>query len=360
MSIDTIYDAIREVKSNPKSFASLPDEYKSDYVVQKAAVLADGTNLQYCSDELKANRNFVEMAVQSNPDAILYAAPHISDEMLMSKGTLFFSVDKETNEQNINIKWKTPDQKEQIFTFNADNLDNFETGYYYNEEIPANDIKDFIEIVTEQVNNLPATPPQTFLKDVCDILNEAVYEPERKYYIPEYDINGTADELFIEASDFYDTCSVEKLEMIAKILNDEAIQNGDSSFSEKAILVQAIADCESVDKSTLECPNLNIAQMKVDLLRYDNIFDIDDIGFNDDGNLHLTVMVDRGDVAIYFRGEVESGKTITTLENSLSVPKDDFLAMSQKDFDRTIGEMINTSREVEVTKKHDKERDIDR
>lgn len=369
MEIETIYDALREVKSNPMSFATLPEEYKSEYIVQKAAVIADGANLEFCSEDLKANRRFVEMAVQSNPDAINFAASHIRDEMLMSKGTLYFTIDPNTKEQAINIKWVTPDNREQNFSFNADNMKDFYTGDYYNENIPASNIKEFIDIVTEQVNGLEGSPQKDFLKDVCEILNEVIREPDRTYYLPDYDINGTADALFEEASGYSDTCSVEKLEMIAKILNEEAVQSGNESYSDKAILIQAIADLSKVDVTTLDFPALNIAQMKVDLLKYDNIYDIDDIAFNEKGNLHLTVQYQpesvnnekNGDVILHFRGEIEDRTKITTLESTASFSRDRFMEMSQKDFDSAIGELINISHEVEVTKKkNDREKDIDR
>ena len=156
------------------------------------------------------------------------------------------------------------------------------------------------------------------------------------YYIPELDINGTAEDLFIEVRNGYCDNQPEKIAKIAELIENEAQFNNDSELEKKAVIVHAAHELAVSDKSN----PLNIAQMKYDILANDKIFDVDGIPLDDSGSVVLTVWCERDTVLFSVYDVYKEGNEMVTATGGASIPIEQFLKYSQSDFDATVGSII--------------------
>lgn len=166
------------------------------------------------------------------------------------------------------------------------------------------------------------------------------------YYIPELDINGSAEELFIEVRNGYCDNQPDKIAKIAELIENEAKVNNDTDLAKKAVIVRAAHELAVSDKTN----PLNVAQMKYDILVNDGIFDVDGVPLDDSGNVVLTVSCDRDNVVFSAYDVYTDGNEQVTATGGFSVPKEKFLQYTQKDFDATVGSILcNNMIEMERT-----------
>jgi hypothetical protein len=156
------------------------------------------------------------------------------------------------------------------------------------------------------------------------------------YYIPELDINGTAEELFIEVRNGYCDKQPEKIAKIAELIENEAQVNNDSELAKKAVIVRAAHELAISNTSN----PLNVAQMKYDILVNDKIFDVDGIPLDESGNVVLTVTCDRDAVVFSAYDVYEDGNETVTATGGATIPQEQFLQFSQSDFDATVGNIL--------------------
>lgn len=163
---------------------------------------------------------------------------------------------------------------------------------------------------------------------------------ENKYYIPELDINGTAEELFIEVRNGYCDKQPEKIAKIAELIENEAQVNHDSELTHKAEIVRAAHEVATSDVSGLADKRMNVAQMKYDLLTNDNIYDIDEVPLDDLGDTTASVKYENDTVLISVSDTYKDGNDTVYAQGASSYTREEFLNFSQTDFNAAIGSII--------------------
>jgi hypothetical protein len=152
------------------------------------------------------------------------------------------------------------------------------------------------------------------------------YEPiPNRYYEPELNIDGTADELFIEARYGY-VENPEALRRIAEILKQEG-------KDEEAERVGYMAEKENEDTSLY-----SVAQMKLDFMdgQYTGV---DDVAISE--GLNLSVIYETRDNAVIVslsRLDVEDDANVL-YTGTASMTFEEFKAMNRADFDRFVNEV---------------------
>ena len=163
---------------------------------------------------------------------------------------------------------------------------------------------------------------------------------ENKYYIPELDINGTAEELFIEVRNGYCDKQPEKIAKIAELIENEAQVNHDSELTHKAEIVRAAHEVATADVSGLADKRMNVAQMKYDLLTNDSIYDIDEVPLDDLGGTTASVKYENDTVLISVSDTYKDGNDTVYAQGASSYTREEFLNFSQTDFNAAIGSII--------------------
>lgn len=183
---------------------------------------------------------------------------------------------------------------------------------------------------------------------------------ENKYYIPELDINGTAEELFIEVRNGYCDKQPEKIAKIAELIENEAQVNHDSELTHKAEIVRAAHEVATSDASGLADKRMNVAQMKYDLLTNDNIYDIDEVPLDDLGDTTASVKYENDTVIISVSDTYKDGNDTVYAQGASSYTREEFLNFSQTDFNAAIGSIItyNMNETDRVAGKPEKEKSI--
>ena len=183
---------------------------------------------------------------------------------------------------------------------------------------------------------------------------------ENKYYIPELDINGTAEELFIEVRNGYCDKQPEKIAKIAELIENEAQVNHDSELTHKAEIVRAAHEVATSDVSGLADKRMNVAQMKYDLLTNDNIYDIDEVPLDDLGGTTASVKYENDTVIISVSDTYKDGNDTVYAQGASSYTREEFLNFSQTDFNAAIGSIItyNMNETDRVAGKPEKEKSI--
>lgn len=166
----------------------------------------------------------------------------------------------------------------------------------------------------------------------------------RRYYEPELDLDGTADEIFIQARNGYIKSS-EVLGRIQEILTAE-------NKMEKAQYVGILKEIAEEDGTE----SYSLGTMKKDCL--DGMYElIGNAPINDDGTLLLSVYNDRNTIIVSLIEE--NNDSISHGVGSLS--KEEFLHMTPKEFDGFVGQvyglnMVKTEKERSVKCKEEIER----
>lgn len=183
---------------------------------------------------------------------------------------------------------------------------------------------------------------------------------ENKYYIPELDINGTAEELFIEVRNGYCDKQPEKIAKIAELIENEAQVNHDSELTHKAEIVRAAHEVATSDVSGLADKRMNVAQMKYDLLTNDNIYDIDEVPLDDLGGTTASVKYENDTVIISVSDTYKDGNDTVYAQGASSYTREELLNFSQTDFNAAIGSIItyNMNETDRVAGKPEKEKSI--
>lgn len=75
---------------SPYTYFYVPKKYKDDAVILMHCLKSDGLLLQYCSDDIKRNKQFIRVAVRSNPYAIKYAASELLEDKSFCKDMVSF------------------------------------------------------------------------------------------------------------------------------------------------------------------------------------------------------------------------------------------------------------------------------
>lgn len=163
---------------------------------------------------------------------------------------------------------------------------------------------------------------------------------ENKYYIPELDINGTAEELFIEVRNGYCDKQPEKIAKIAELIENEAQVNHDSELTHKAEIVRAAHEVATADVSGLADKRMNVAQMKYDLLTNDSIYDINEVPLDDLGGTTASVKYENDTVLISVSDTYKDGNDTVYAQGASSYTREEFLNFSQTDFNAAIGSII--------------------
>lgn len=163
---------------------------------------------------------------------------------------------------------------------------------------------------------------------------------ENKYYIPELDINGTAEELFIEVRNGYCDKQPEKIAKIAELIENEAQVNHDSELTHKAEIVRAAHEVATADASGLADKRMNVAQMKYDLLTNDSIYDINEVPLDDLGGTTASVKYENDTVLISVSDTYKDGNDTVYAQGASSYTREEFLNFSQTDFNAAIGSII--------------------
>jgi len=137
---------------------------------------------------------------------------------------------------------------------------------------------------------------------------------ENRYYKPEWDLDGTADELFIQARNNY-IDDAEALKCIAEIL----IQEGKTDKAKYVTLLQKMAENEDI-----EYP---VYRYQKDIL--------DGCGSEEvtwgDTDIVISVMEDRGEVLIVMTDNDEN------TQGGAMFPTERFMEFEQKDFEEALG-----------------------
>lgn len=167
--------------------------------------------------------------------------------------------------------------------------------------------------------------------------NEMDYTPmPNRYYEPQFEIDGTAEELFVQARNGY----IENPDALHRISEILTLEN----MTEEAERVGYMEEREREDGNNL----YSVAQMKLDML--DGHGGIDDVAIADGVNLTVMYEPNNDTVAWQVSQIAEEGNEEVYSEASNSISFDEFKAMSQQDFERIVNEtMYYNMNEIERT-----------
>ncbi|BAL01902.1 hypothetical protein OBV_p-00470 (plasmid) [Oscillibacter valericigenes Sjm18-20] len=195
-------------------------------------------------------------------------------------------------------------------------------------------------IVYDDVNNIPK-----HFRDAVRLEEQRTANfNTNRYYEPELQIDGTAEELFLQARNGYMN-NPQALDRLKEILDAE-------NRIDEAQRVGFMADREREAGDF----SYSVAAMKLDAL--DGIYELaDGVKIRDDGSLRLSVTHENGQIAIFLAAYGDGDEPDRTGVNTISDAE--FLAMSRADFERFVNETFAYSmQEVERDTEREREQDI--
>lgn len=159
---------------------------------------------------------------------------------------------------------------------------------------------------------------------------------ENRYYEKELDLNGTAEELYIQARNNYIE-NHEALKKIYEILIGEAIMSERKGLDATELRTKAekVKFMELRERDT--CSDFSIDQMKIDFMNGGCGGGLDDFSIRDDNSLKLSVFFEphNSSVQISLNEITEEGYST----GATSLPLDEFKKCSRKDFDNVVNQI---------------------
>lgn len=146
-----------------------------------------------------------------------------------------------------------------------------------------------------------------------------------RYYEPDLDLDGTAEELFVQARNGYIE-NPDALHRLAEILEQE-------SRAEEAERVRYMEEREREEDTDL----YSVAQMKLDFM--DGIGGIDDVAIEDGLNLSVMYEPSNNNVVVSLSRMEQDGNEDVLSTGAASMTLDEFKQMSRADFERFVGEV---------------------
>lgn len=166
-----------------------------------------------------------------------------------------------------------------------------------------------------------------------------------RYYEPDLDLDGTAEELFTQARNGYIE-NPDALHRLAEILEQE-------NRVEEAERVRYMEEREREEDTSL----YSVAQMKLDFM--DGIGGIDDVSIEDGLNLSVMYEPSNNSVVVSLSRMEQDGNEDVLSTGAASMTLDEFKQMSRADFERFVGE-VNAYNMVEQERVPSPEREQER
>lgn len=159
---------------------------------------------------------------------------------------------------------------------------------------------------------------------------------ELRYYEPELGLDGTAEELFIQARNNY-IDNPDALSKISSILNSEAAMNERNGLSGKDLRIKAekVHYMELRERET--DTDFSINQMKIDFMDCGK-GGLDEVPINEDKSLFLSVMFEPRDSNVIFSLTQITDDGTSIGASSLSL--DQFKNCTRRDFDNFVGQIL--------------------
>lgn len=159
-----------------------------------------------------------------------------------------------------------------------------------------------------------------------EMAQETNYTPiPNRYYEPDLDLDGTAEELFTQARNGYIE-NPDALHRLAEILEQE-------NRAEEAERVRYMEEREREEDTNL----YSVAQMKLDFM--DGIGGIDDVSIEDGLNLSVMYEPSNDSVVVSLSRMEQDGNEDVLSTGAASMTLDEFKQMSRADFERFVGEV---------------------
>lgn len=159
-----------------------------------------------------------------------------------------------------------------------------------------------------------------------EMAQETNYTPiPNRYYEPDLDLDGTAEELFTQARNGYIE-NPDALHRLAEILEQE-------NRAEEAERVRYMEEREREEDTSL----YSVAQMKLDFM--DGIGGIDDVSIEDGLNLSVMYEPSNDSVVVSLSRMEQDGNEDVLSTGAASMTLDEFKQMSRADFERFVGEV---------------------
>lgn len=146
-----------------------------------------------------------------------------------------------------------------------------------------------------------------------------------RYYEPDLDLDGTAEELFVQARNGYIE-NPDALHRLVEILEQE-------NRAEEAERVRYMEEREREEDTDL----YSVAQMKLDFM--DGIGGIDDVAIEDGLNLSVMYEPSNDNVVVSLSRMEQDGNEDVLSTGAASMTLDEFKQMSRADFERFVGEV---------------------
>lgn len=146
-----------------------------------------------------------------------------------------------------------------------------------------------------------------------------------RYYEPDLDLDGTAEELFVQARNGYIE-NPDALHRLAEILEQE-------NRAEEAERVRYMEEREREEDTDF----YSVAQMKLDFM--DGIGGIDDVAIEDGLNLSVMYEPSNDNVVVSLSRMEQDGNEDVLSTGAASMTLDEFKQMSRADFERFVGEV---------------------
>lgn len=170
---------------------------------------------------------------------------------------------------------------------------------------------------------------------------------ENQYYRPQYNLDGTADDLFIQARNGYIT-DPDALREIQNILCME------KAFK-KAEYVGYLAD-QIEEEQSFDCSRYSLNQLKIDFLNKTG--GLDSVTLEDGTSLYISSDF-QSDVIISLSKTVHEEDELVTYENSITLDFQDFYKLSRQSFDLLLNSihfyMQETDREPAMETQEDRD-----
>ena len=159
-----------------------------------------------------------------------------------------------------------------------------------------------------------------------EMAQETNYTPiPNRYYEPDLDLDGTAEELFTQARNGYIE-NPDALHRLTEILEQE-------NRAEEAERVRYMEEREREEDTSL----YSVAQMKLDFM--DGIGGIDDVSIEDGLNLSVMYEPSNDSVVVSLSRMEQDGNEDVLSTGAASMTLDEFKQMSRADFERFVGEV---------------------
>lgn len=165
---------------------------------------------------------------------------------------------------------------------------------------------------------------------------------ETRYYEPELDLDGTAEELFIQARNNY-IDNPEALAKISEILSTEAdlAEKKGLDATERrtqATLVNFMKEREEeVEK------DFSVSHMKIDFMNGGCGGGLDEYALNEERNLFLSIMFEPSDNFVIVSLRTIKDEDEPDEVGAVRIPLEEFKTFSRRRLDVLIGEILNYS-----------------